>query len=46
MLLSIDLNMTMMTTTYLEGCVFGDLLEEDMPVKHWKGSLVATPKEQ
>ncbi|GAX17563.1 WW domain-binding protein 4 [Fistulifera solaris] len=32
--------------TYLEGHVFGDLLEEEMPIQLWHGSAQATPAEQ
>ncbi|KAL7567923.1 hypothetical protein ACA910_019636 [Epithemia clementina (nom. ined.)] len=39
---SIDNN----TTTYLEGIVFGDLLEEDMPIQIWTGSNAASAEEQ
>ena len=34
------------TTTYLEGVVFGDLLEEDMPIQIWSGSNAANEVEQ
>jgi len=40
MLPSINSTMTMTITTYLEGHVFGDLLEGDMPVQLWKGLLM------
>jgi WW domain-binding protein 4 len=32
--------------TYLEGHVFGDMLEEEMPIQLWQGSAQATPAEQ
>jgi WW domain-binding protein 4 len=31
--------------TYLEGHVFGDMLEEEMPIQLWQGSAQATPAE-
>lgn len=37
---------TTSTTTYLEGLVFGDILEEDMPVQVWLGHAMATAAEQ
>lgn len=32
--------------TYLEGIVFGDMLEEDMPLEIWTGSLLASRAEK
>lgn len=32
--------------TYLEGIVFGDLLEEDMPIQLWTGPLLASGAEK
>jgi hypothetical protein len=32
--------------TYLEGPIFGELLEEDMPIQIWTGSQLASPQER
>jgi hypothetical protein len=37
---------TINETTYLEGPVFGDLIEEEMPVELWRGAEAATAAEQ
>ncbi len=33
-------------TTYLEGQVYADVLEEGMPIQLWKGSTIATDGER
>jgi hypothetical protein len=33
-------------TTYLEGQVYANVLEEGMPIQLWKGSMIATNGER